>query len=612
MKRPEIVDYHHRWPLTLSTLLATATFEISVTLHSPTNRKASFGNRRVAMTASKYLAAALRRKQTPCETMSLSAVEPPEKTLRLQDLVLFGIGGTLGSGLFLLAGHVARDLAGPGVSISFALAGLACFFSAFSYAEMSSRLPDSGGAYAFSYAGLGELPAFLVGMCLTLEYGVSSAAVARAWASYMGDVFTFLPNWVTGANSQVSFLAFIIIAAISMLLSLGMREAKWVINTATIMYALVVAIIVAFGSGKIDTKNWHPFLPFGFHGVVTASSAVFFAYIGFDEVSCVSEEAINAATNVPLAIIISMLAVTVIYVISSLVLTGMVNYSELDIYAPFSSALRTVGLPFIARLVAIGTSIGLMNTATVGMAAQPRIFLSMGRDGLLPRFFAHSTRRSTIICGVIVALLAAFVRTGDLADVVSGGTLLAFMATNVALLLTRSRIHSPSSRLPIVLCAFILGTFLFGGLAKLVIKRLVPAWILLIVAIPGCLVMCLVISYYDWEGGESVERAPPSFLCPYVPLVPLLGSFTTSFLICQLPKTALIALCTWLLISTLAYFLYGVRKSAIANGYVTVVHPATSRSYNSFDNLAIEAHSISSETPSEEAASSTLQPADPT
>ncbi|KAI0566923.1 cationic amino acid transport permease [Gracilaria domingensis] len=465
---------------------------------------------------------------------------------------------------------------------------------------MSSRLPNSGGAYSFSYVGLGELPAFLVGMCLTLEYGVSAAAIARSWASYLSDALPVLPPWATGVQSHFSLLAFLLVGCITMLLALGLKEAKWVINASTVLYALVVLIIVAFGSQKVDTQNWDPFLPFGVKGVITASSAIFFAYVGFDEVATVAEEAVDASKTVPLAIILSMAAVTTMYIASSLILTGLVNYSQLDMDAPFSVAFRAAGLPFIARLVAVGTALGMMNTATVSMAAQPRIFLSMGRDGLLPRSFAHSTRLGTLLCGTIVAVLALVFETQALADVVSGGTLLAFLATNLTLLLTRSRLHSSNSNTSTLIYGFVFGSAICGLCTKLVVAKVLPTWIMFIVPVPACIVPGFLLLRSEFEGGDEVEGSPPSFLCPFVPMVPLLGSFTTCFLLFQLSRKALTALGSWLMFSAVAYFAYGARNSVMGNDYLTLSDPAGNDSYNSFDDFAMEANSIASDSQSEE------------
>lgn len=544
------------------------------------------------MAGSALLAAAMRRKQTTPNTYTVSASTIPERVLTLFDLILLGIGGTLGSGLFLLTGRAARHLSGPAVSVSFALAATACLFSALSYAEMASRLPIGGGAYAFSYAALGELPAFLVGMCLTLEYGVSSAAVARSWAAYLSDTVGFFPSWASGIDSRFSLLGCALIIFIALLLSVGMKHAKWVINIGTLLYIAVVGLIVIFGSQKVDKANWTPFFPFGFQGAITGASAVFFSFIGFDEVATVSEEAHNAGRNVPLAIVISMLTVTAMYITASLILTGTVNYKEIDLDAPFSAAMRSVGLPLIAKLVGIGTALGMMNTALVGFTAQPRIFVSMGRDGLLPRSFAFSTKITTLGCGFGVSLLALLIDTQQLADVVSGGTLIAFLCTNLSVLLTRCRIHSRARRVPLLVYVFVACSALTALVARLVVSVSLPLWIALSVSLPTCLIPATMLLSEEFEGGDMCERAPPTFLCPLVPALPLAGAFTTLFLLFQLSAKALTALVIWLAFSTTIYFCYGVKNAIIANEYHYLTNPSRSHSFNSFEDLAMEANSL--------------------
>lgn len=546
------------------------------------------------MTASSLLQAAMRRKSSAPPSNALVSEADTERPLNLTDLTLLGVGGTLGSGLFLLTGRAARVIAGPAVTLSFTVAAIACLFSALAYAEMASRNPNSGGAYAFAYSALGELPAFLVGMCLTLEYGVSSAAIARSWASYLGDALGFLPGWLTGKDSVFSVLALVLVLGVSLMLSLGMKEAKWVINAATLAYAGVVAVILFFGVQKVDTGNWDPFFPFGLQGVIAGSSAVFFAYVGFDEVATVAEEAQDAARTVPLAILLSLVIVTSMYIAASLVLTGLVDYRVIDTDAPFSAAFRSVGLPIVAKLIGFGTALGMMNTTTVSLAAQPRIFMSMGRDGLLPRAFAFSSSATTVGCGVVVAMLAVVVETHALADVVSGGTLLAFLATNVALLLTRSRIHSRARRTPSLIYLFVGASALTGIISRFMGKNEMPRWLGLLISFPVMLTISIMLLASDFEGGPQYERAAPSFMCPLVPIIPMLGSFTTCFLLFQLSNKALSALCTWLALSATTYFCYGARNAVIATSYLNIAVTSPTQSYSSFDEFATEARSISS------------------
>lgn len=534
------------------------------------------------LSAQGLASAATRLKKLPPASRSpIAPADDAAKPLGVADLVGIGVGGTLGSGLFLLAGRAAREVAGPAVSASFALAALACLFSGLSYAEMASRAPDCGGAYAFAYAALGELPAFLVGSCLTLEYGVASAAIARSWASYLGGAFTFLPDWFVGAGGGVAVGAAFLVLGMTALLAGGMREAKWVINFTTIMYAAVVVVIIAVGLMDVDVGNFAPFAPFGMAGVLTGASHVFFSFIGFDEVATMSDEARNAGTAVPLAMILSLAIVAVIYVSASLVLVGMVNYTAIDVEAPFSAAFNTVNRPNIAFLVGIGTAIGMMNTCMVSLAAQPRIFVSMGRDGLLPKFVASTMRVTTIRCGIVVALFACFVSTEALAALVSGGTLLAFLATNLALICNRSQLHSlESSRWPLTLAV---GSTASGIMYRLAIQGTVPMSVAALFVLPAVLFPTLNLLREDMRGGSAFEADPPAFLCPLVPALPIAGVLTTTVLLTQLPTPPLLALAIWLLVSFAIYIFYGMHNSVAASHLSLEEEHISTSSRSSYD-----------------------------
>lgn len=506
---------------------------------------------------------------------------PPVKTLTLFDLTLLGIGGTLGSGLFLLTGHVARDIAGPAVSVSYAVGAIVCIFTALSYAEMSSRFPhSSGGAYVFTYAALGELPAFLVGMCLTLEYGVSSAAIARAWASYLGDTLHHLPNWLTGRNSQICIFAFTLIVAISGIMSIGLHHAKWVINVTTLLYSVSVLVIIGYGAERVTLDNWAPFTPFGIHGIISGAGSVFYAYLGFDEVAVLAGEAVNAIRDVPLAIITTMVFLSTLYIAASMILTGMVRYSALDIAAPFSAAMRFVGRPGVAKLVGACTALGMTNTAIVSFAAQPRLFVAMGQDGLLPKYFATNVNRVSTTCGIPVAVLALIIPSEILFDVISAGTGVAFFCTCIALLVTRVRCHDEDHRqrrhLPDERCSEAMKTiqtFAWRSLATAIAVRLgamgiIPSWVSSTVlfpltAIPAVRLMVLKKIFVPIEQ----EGRPPIFMCPWVPMIPMAGIFASSLLFLQLPVTALITLVILLILTTFAYALFSARNVFVTLQY---------------------------------------------
>lgn len=503
------------------------------------------------------------RRKTVVSRSDVSGTAHPVRTLTLLDLTLLGVGGTLGSGLFFLTGYVAREVAGPAVSVSFALAGGISLLSALSYAEMAARVPSIGGAYAFAYAAIGEWPAFLVGMCLTLEYGVSTAAVARAWATYLGSAMTALPVWATGAHSGVCVLGAALIATLAAVLSAGLERAKWVINSCTYVYVGLACAIVILGAGTASAAHWQPFAPFGAAGVVRGASIVFFAYLGFDEVAVVSEEALHPARDVPLAILLSLLVVSSVYIAAALVLTGDVTYGAIDLDAPFSEAMRAIGRPFAARLVGFGTAVGLTNTALVGFAAQARLFVAMGRDALLPRVFARSLRISTALCGCAVALLAFVVPGEALSDVVSGGTLVAFLATNVTLLLTRCRQHATARRrAPPLIAAFVVSCVI----TAFSIRTASASWIPFSFFLPAMLTLAGLLCREDFSACHtSTEEQRPKFLCPLVPGLPLAGIFSTAFLLFQLPRTALFALGVLMIISTLVYVGYSINHTMLVD-----------------------------------------------
>lgn len=522
------------------------------------------------------LTSAFRRKTLEESSLSTSSLSAPVRTLTLLDVTLLGIGGTLGSGLFILTGHVAREISGPSVYISYAIAALVCLFSVLPYAEMSSRYPTRGGAYSFTYATVGQLPAFLVGMCLTLEYGGSAAAIARAWASYLGDSLPGMPDWMTGSGNSFCVLGFAFILVVAAILLVGLPIAKWLINCTTLLYCVVVVIIVMFGAQHVDADNWKPLTPFGMQGVIAGASVVFFSYVGFDEVAILAEETVNPSRNTPIAMLLAMFAVSAMYIAASIVLTGMQKYSVIETHAPFSAAMRSVGLPLVARIVGFGTVLGMSNTGFVAFAAQPRLFMAMGSDHLLPASFASSLHRTTIGCGLAVAVMALLVQTDVLAGAVSGGTLLAFLATDAAVLLTRARLHVRGGRTVQLVGVFTACSCVTAGCARLAASdgmggRL-PAWVAWFVCAPVTAAVGLLCLRRPFGGGECFETRPPAFLCPGVPGLPLVGMFATIFLLGQLPSSTLLAVCGLLAGATLFYFVFVARNAFVRSQYVDITN----------------------------------------
>lgn len=384
----------------------------------------------------------------------------------------------------------------------------------------------------------------------------------------MGETVRELPSWAVARDSTFSVLAFVLVACLTVVLSRGMEASKTLINTATLMYASVVIVIITVGFTKVTPSNWVPYFPFGAAGVLTGASRVFFSFVGFDEVATVAEEARNPARSVPLAMMISLALVALIYVLATVVLTGMIKYSAIDLDAPFSAAFRSVNLGLLAELVGLGTCTGMMNTTLVSMAAQPRIFVSMGRDGLLPAFIASrgdasdtsgsidsATRITTIRCGAVIATFALLLPTELLADVVSGGTLLAFLATNLALMKVRTRANSDAPESETTFLA--IGCLIAGILCRISVDFDVPQAPFVVAMILFSGVPLWYVLKLDMRPEAGPADGRPAFVCPFVPWFPAIGVITTTFLLAQLPAVSLFALKGWLLVSLAIYILYG-------------------------------------------------------
>jgi APA family basic amino acid/polyamine antiporter len=397
-------------------------------------------------------------------------------------LTSLGIGAVIGGGIFTLTGIAAHDWAGPALALAFVMAGTACTFAALCYAEFASILPVEGSAYAYSYGTVGEFFAWFIGWNLILEYMMGATTVAVAWSGYFEKLLQLfninLPLYLTNdpvtaaekveklrAAGQVvpdfSFAfnlpAFIIVWLVTWVLVKGIKEAASTNNLIVIMKVAAVIFVIVVGAFYVDTANWHPFIPdpvvdatgathFGFDGVVTAASIIFFAYIGFDAVSTQAGEAINPTKDVPFAIIASLLICTVLYILVSLVLTGMVKYDTLDLKAPVASAFEGAGLPIAMYIVTIAATAGLTSVMLVMMLSQTRIFLGMAKDGLLPKgLFAaihpkfKTPWKSTIFVGGIVSVVSALTPIDKVSEMCSSGTLLAFAMICGAVWLLRVR-----------------------------------------------------------------------------------------------------------------------------------------------------------------------------
>lgn len=373
-----------------------------------------------------------------------------KRTLGALDLTLLGIGCIIGTGVFVLTGVAAAKYAGPGLMASFALAGLACAFAALVYAELAAMVPVSGSAYTYTYATMGEALAWLVGWNLVLEYAVSAGAVAAGWSGYftgiLGQLGVALPHALTNvpaAGGVIDLPAAVIAITITGLLVIGVRHGAR-FNAALVfikLFAILLFLILA--APKVNVDLWTPFAPFGWQGIATGAAIIFFAYIGFDAVATAAEETHNPQRNLPIGIIASLVICTLIYLAVAAVLTGVAPYAELNVKEPVAYALRLIGYDFGAALVAAGALAGITTVLLVLIFGQARIFFVMGRDKLLPHWFAVVHPRfgtphiATLLTGGLVAFVAAFFPLGVIAELSNIGTLFAFVAVSIGVMILR-------------------------------------------------------------------------------------------------------------------------------------------------------------------------------
>lgn len=408
---------------------------------------------------------------------SLQGEATLKRTLTAKHLVLLGMGAVIGAGIFVLTGQAAANHAGPAIMLSFVLAGLACAFAGLCYAEFSALLPVSGSAYSYSYATLGEFIAWFIGWCLVLEYLFASSTVAVGWSGYFVSFLTTtlglpFPAELAGAPlawqdggfvrtaNMFNLPAVMIVAAVSGLCYVGITQSAFINGIVVAIKTAVIAAFLGFGFFYVDPANWTPFIPenvgpgqFGMDGVFRAATIVFFAYIGFDAVSTAAGEAKNPQRDMPIGILGSLAICTAIYIAVCAVLTGMLPYTELNTAKPVATALEAYpNLAWLKTAVEIGAIAGLSSVILVMLMAQPRIFYTMSRDGLLPKVFGkvhpkHQTPYvGTIVVGIAACLLAGLMPLSVLGELVSMGTLIAFATVCLGVLVlrrTRPELHRP-------------------------------------------------------------------------------------------------------------------------------------------------------------------------
>jgi APA family basic amino acid/polyamine antiporter len=477
----------------------------------------------------------------PIEALMAQAKEQGEHSLRRGlgpvSLTLLGIGGVIGAGIFVLTGQQAAVNAGPAIVLSFILAGVVCAFAAMCYAELASMIPVSGSAYTYTYATLGEFIAWLIAWDLILEYGLASATVSAGWSGHFRDMlqgfgvtlprvwssapYTFDGSHLVQTGSILNLPAVAIVCLMGGILITGITESALVNNIIVSLKVLTVVAVIAIGFAHVHPDYWHPLIPprvaptaldpaghFGLPGVLTAAGVIFFAYIGFESVSTAAQEARNPQRDMPIGILGSLGICTVLYILMSLVITGMAHYTDLNNDAPVSRAIGAVpGLGWLRQIVNIAVAIGLGSTILSLLYGQSRIFYAMSHDGLLPKMFGQVNRRTrtpiwgTVITSLCAGLVGGLFPIAVLGELVSMGTLLAFtlICCGVMFLRVKHPELQRSFKTPFVWITAPLGAlgclFLISGLPM-------PTWIRLFVWMAIGLVV-----YFAYAHGHSRYHA---------------------------------------------------------------------------------------------------------
>ncbi|CAN0921831.1 Cationic amino acid transporter 9, chloroplastic [Linum grandiflorum] len=549
---------------------------------------------------SQFWSSACRSKPLNSPHDTNLARNPPDGLVRrlgLFDLILIGVGASIGAGIFVVTGTVARD-AGPGVTISFILAGLSCVLNALCYAELASRLPAVvGGAYLYTYSAFNEITAFLVFGQLMLDYHIGAASIARSLASYvatlleLSPVFRGLPSWVGsgeeffGGTVSINVLAPILLALLTIILCRGVGESSVLNSVMTVTKVVIVIIVIFVGAFEVDVANWTPFAPNGVKAIFTGATVVFFAYVGFDAVANSAEESKKPQRDLPLGIIGSLCICIVLYIAVCLVITGMVPYNLIGEDAPLAEAFRSKGLKFVTVLISIGAVAGLTTTLLVGLYVQSRLYLGLGRDGLLPAVFAkvHATRHtpihSQVWVGIVAAILAGLFNVSILSHILSVGSLTGYSVVSACVVTLRWN-DKPEGQVSSrrttawqegVICLVVVAGC---GFATGVCYRYDVSFIVMIIAVviaaASIAALCLRQAYRD----------PPGFSCPGVPIIPAVSIFFNIFLFAQLHEEAWVRFVVLSLIMVVVYASYGQYHAKPGIDETIVYHRAPAEEAN--------------------------------
>lgn len=533
------------------------------------------------------------------------------KSLGLWDLTAFGIAAIIGAGIFSTIGKASFG-GGPGVVFLFIFTAVACGFAAFAYAEFASLLPISGSAYTYSYVAFGELVAWIIGWALLMEYAVGNIVVAVSWSGYFTSLCESvgwkIPEWAqidySTASSEVQIAqdliasgkggditarqreamaawsnapvmgglrmildipAIIMSILITALVYVGIKESKNAGNLMVILKMAVVVLVIIVGVFYVDTANWHPFLPNGFGGVMAGVSSVFFAYIGFDAISTTAEECKNPQRDLPKAMVYSIVICTVLYIIIALVLTGMVSYTQLNVDDPLAFVFEKLGMPWMSGIIAVSAVIAMAGVFLVFQLGQPRIWMTMSRDGLLPPRFAHIHPKyqtpdfSTIMTAVFVIVPMLFISSDVVLDLCSMGTLFAFVLVCAGVLKMQITPNAPRGkfRTPYINGQFIYPIMLAAGAAGLFTQypEATRDWLSFkdgAHQIPMVLFLLVSLLMAYWTFIYKLS------------LIPVLGLVCCLYMMAQIPAHSWLGFFIWLAIGLVIYFSYGYKHSKVA------------------------------------------------
>ncbi|KAI3693220.1 hypothetical protein L6452_33051 [Arctium lappa] len=529
---------------------------------------------------SHFWSSALRTKplSTSSDVVRVNSGEGLVRRLGPLDLILLGIGASIGAGIFVVTGTVARD-AGPGVTVSFILAGASCVLNALCYAELASRFPAVvGGAYLYTYTAFNELTAFLVFTQMMLDYHIGAASIARSLASYVINILELIPflknnipNWVGHGSKEIfgfisiNLLAPVLLVLLTIVLCRGVGESSLVNTIMTTTKIVIVLVVIIVGAFEVDSSNWSPFAPNGYKSMLTGATVAFFAYVGFDAVANSAEESKRPQRDLPIGIIGSLLVCIALYIGVCLVITGMVPYKFLGEDAPLAEAFKSKGLNFVSVLISIGAVAGLTTTLLVGLYVQSRLYLGLGRDGLLPAIFArvHPTRhtpiQSQIWVGFIACILAGTLNVHLLSHVLSVGSLAGYSVVAACVITLRwkdnvgNQVSATlmSHRLEGIICIIVIACcgFAAGILFRYVVSAL--AYLFLIVPMAIAILAAVALRF------RQVHTDLPGFSCPWVPMVPALCIFVNIFLFAQLHYEAWVRFVVLSIVAIAVYAFYG-------------------------------------------------------